>query len=235
MKHINDLISCLNKLNQNGRIQYDDYSELFDMVCELKDAEAALSKAEMDISALLRLNGNCEYCKHGEKEEFSGTSVWHCRLGNGVDCRPIWRGVAQNASVPAPRKAEPIPVHTKVRAKPSRAETMFGPKETWTIHDKNESTGPKTYKGFLLIRCARCGELRGFCAKQPISSYRCAVCEGETPLRNLVPAYVNCKCGAQFKYRTNMTGCSFTYKCLHCGAPVDMEYNEKARTYQTVR
>lgn len=28
MKHINDLISCLNKLNQNGRIQYDDYSEL---------------------------------------------------------------------------------------------------------------------------------------------------------------------------------------------------------------
>lgn len=38
----------------------------------------------------------------------------------------------------------------------SRAETMFGPKETWAIPDRAEAeeTTPKTYKGFLLIRCA---------------------------------------------------------------------------------
>lgn len=71
--------------------------------------------------------------------------------------------------------------------KAQRAETMFGPKETWAIPDRAEAeeTTPKTYKGFLLIRCAQCGELRGFCAKQPISSYRCATCNGETPLHDL--------------------------------------------------
>ena len=98
-----------------------------------------------------------------------------------------------------------------------------------------EETTPKTYKGFLLIRCAQCGELRGFCAKQPISSYRCATCNGETPLHDLTSAHIRCKCGKHFKYRTNFEEDVFTYSCLSCGAPVDLAYNKKARAYQTVR
>lgn len=123
-----------------------------------------------------------------------------------------------------------------LRAKPSRAETMFGPKEAWAIPDRAEAeeTAPKTYKGFLLIRCAQCGELRGFCAKQPISSYRCATCNGETPLHDLTSAHIRCKCGKHFKYRTNFEEDVFTYSCLSCGAPVDLAYNKKARAYQTV-
>lgn len=130
-------------------------------------------------------------------------------------------------------KAEP----TSLRAKPSRAETMFGPKETWAIPDRAEveETTPKTYKGFLLIRCAQCGDLRGFCVKQPISSYRCAACGGETPLHDLTSAHIRCKCGKIFKYRTNIEEDSITYNCLSCGAPVDLVYNKKARAYQTVR
>ena len=114
---------------------------------------------------------------------------------------------------------------------------MFGPKETWDIPDRAEAeeTTLKTYKGFLLIRCAQCGDLRGFCVKKPISSYRCAACGGETPLHDLTSAHIRCKCGKSFKYRTNIEEDSITYSCLSCGAPVDLAYNKKARAYQTVR
>lgn len=218
---------------RTGAFPYDDYSRLFDLAYELGEAENALGAAKVDIAALLWLNGNCEYCEHGEKEEFSGANRWHCQLGNGIDCRPVWRGCATKA-LPAG--------DTQGRAdfascKASRAETMFGPKEAWAIPDRAEAeeTMPKTYKGFLLIRCAQCGELRGFCAKQPISSYRCATCNGETPLHDLTSAHIRCKCGKHFKYRTNFEEDVFTYSCLSCGAPVDLAYNKKARAYQTVR
>lgn len=162
MERFENLLDFINELNENGRIPYDDYSRLFDLVQEFAGAEEAINAAATDIAALLWLNGNCEYCEHGEKEEFSGANRWHCRLGNGIDCRPVWRGAATKASLPEIHKAEP----TLLRAKPSRAETMFGPKEAWAIPDRAEAeeTTPKTYKGFLLIRCAQCGELRGFCA-----------------------------------------------------------------------
>ena len=51
----------------------------------------------------------------------------------------------------------------------------------------------------------------------------------------LTSAHIRCKCGKSFKYRTNIEEDSITYNCLSCGAPVDLAYNKKARTYQTVR
>ena len=92
MKENDTLISYLNELNQSGKIQYDDYSRLFDMACELDNADAVLSAATEDIAALLWLNGNCEYCRFGRKEEFGGASRWTCAHGAGSDCRPAWRG-----------------------------------------------------------------------------------------------------------------------------------------------
>lgn len=225
MERFENLLDFINELNENGRIQYDDYSRLFDLVQEFAGAEEAINAAATDIAALLWLNGNCEYCEHGEKEEFCGANRWHCRLGNGIDCRPVWRGAAT--------KASPAGVHKASRLcfvqSPARAETMFGPKEVWAIPDRAEAeeTTPKTYKGFLLIRCAQCGELRGFCAKQPISSYRCATCNGETPLHDLTSAHIRCKCGKHFKYRTNFEEDVFTYSCLSCGAPVDLAITRK--------
>ena len=231
MERLENLLDFINELNEGGRIQYDDYSRLFDLAQEFAGTEETLNAAVTDIAALLWLNGNCEYCEHGEKEEFSGANKWHCRLGNGIDCRPVWRGATM--PLPETRKADP----TSHRAKPSRAETMFGPKETWAIPEtaEPEDAEPKTYKGFLLIRCAQCGELRGFCAKQPLSDYRCAACGGETPLHDLTSAHIRCKCGKHFKYRTNLEEDVFTYTCLSCGAPVDLAYNKKAHAYQTVR
>ena len=107
MERFENLLDFVNELNETGRIQYDDYSRLFDLVQEFAGAEEAINAAATDIAALLWLNGNCEYCEHGEKEEFSGANRWHCRLGNGIDCRPVWRGAATKASLPEMHKAEP--------------------------------------------------------------------------------------------------------------------------------
>lgn len=233
MERFENLLDFINELNESGRIQYDDYSRLFDLAQEFAGVEETIDAAVTDIAALLWLNSNCEFCEHGEKEEFSGANRWKCCLGRGADCHPVWRGTATKATLSEIHKAVPI----SLRAKPSRAETMFGPKETWTIPEaaEPEDAEPKPYKGFLIIRCAQCGELRGFCAKQPISSYRCASCNGETPLHDLASAYIRCKCGKHFKYRTNLEEDAFTYNCLSCGAPVDLVYNKKVRAYQTVR
>ena len=155
MERFENLLDFINELNENGRIQYDDYSRLFDLVQEFAGAEEAINAAATDIAALLWLNGNCEYCEHGEKEEFSGANRWHCRLGNGIDCRPVWRGAATKASLPEIHKAEP----TLLRAKPSRAETMFGPKEAWAIPDRGDHAediqGISAYSVRTMRRAAR--------------------------------------------------------------------------------
>lgn len=52
-----------------------------------------LNAAKADIAALLWLNGNCEYCKYGQKLAYSGAERWTCALGTGTDCKPEWRGI----------------------------------------------------------------------------------------------------------------------------------------------
>lgn len=71
MERFENLLDFINELNENGRIPYDDYSRLFDLVQEFAGAEEAINAAATDIAALLWLNGNCEYCEHGEKSFFS--------------------------------------------------------------------------------------------------------------------------------------------------------------------
>lgn len=48
--------------------------------------------AKEDIAALLWLNGNCEYCRYGKKEEYCGANRWTCaRQSGSIDCKPKWR------------------------------------------------------------------------------------------------------------------------------------------------
>lgn len=114
----------------------------------------------------------------------------------------------------------------------SRVERMFGRRDTWqrpTGTDMNQ--GP--YKGFLLIRCEECGAVRAFCAKREMYAFRC-VCGHETPLENLRPLFVRCKCGGEFTYKTNLTDERVTHTCLNCKAPVELELNAKGTAYVTV-
>lgn len=92
---------------------------------------------------------------------------------------------------------------------------------------------PQSYKGFLLVKCEKCGKLRGFCAKAPAMSSRCE-CGHRTELHDLKPAFLKCKCGSQFKYKTNITDEVFDFPCLQCGNPVDLQLNKRGDAYVTI-
>lgn len=114
----------------------------------------------------------------------------------------------------------------------SRVERMFGSRESWGASGADDGQGP--YKGFLLVVCEECGEVKAFCAKRETYSFRCDHCGHETPLEHLRPLYMHCKCGKSFRYKTNATTETITHACLDCKAPVDMELNRKGTAYVTI-
>lgn len=92
---------------------------------------------------------------------------------------------------------------------------------------------PERYGGFLYVECEACKATSGYKPKQPIFFHRCT-CGHRTILKNMLPAFVHCKCGGHYRYRTNILDRTFTINCLACGAPVDMELNGKETAYVTV-
>lgn len=113
----------------------------------------------------------------------------------------------------------------------SRVERMFGSRDSWATPAADDGQGP--YKGFLLIECEECGAIKAFCAKRETYAFKCS-CGHETPLENLRPLFMHCKCGKSFRYKTNVTAQTITHTCLNCKAPVDMELNSKGNAYVTV-
>lgn len=125
----------------------------------------------------------------------------------------------------------------KMQEKPhSRNDSLFGtgwkkePEKKETPQDVEHHDG---YKGFLYIKCDKCGREKGFCSKEKIKSYKCD-CGNEMELVNLKPLYTKCKCGNEFKYMTNMNTAEFTYKCFTCGSPVDVKMNSRRTAYITI-
>lgn len=112
-----------------------------------------------------------------------------------------------------------------------RVDSLFGNMQT--AQEEKEQAEPEEYKGFLMIKCEKCGGVKGFCAKTPISEYKCD-CGGKTKLRSLKMVHLHCKCGSHFKYKTNITDERFEYNCLTCGNPVDLELNGRRNTYVTI-
>lgn len=114
----------------------------------------------------------------------------------------------------------------------SRAERLFGKRKEWDAKKADTDQGP--YKGFLLICCEECGEVRGFHAKRELYGYKCR-CGHETALEGLIPAIMRCKCGMEHRYKTNLSSRIITHNCLACGAPVDMEINKARTAYAPIR
>lgn len=114
--------------------------------------------------------------------------------------------------------------------RPSRVENMFGPRETWGA---NNDDGQGPYRGFLMIRCEGCGKVHAYCAKKETYVSHCE-CGYETPLENLRVMHMHCKCGMDFRYKTNLTDKYYTHECLDCKAPVDMELNSRETAYVTI-
>lgn len=97
-----------------------------------------------------------------------------------------------------------------------------------------QKPAPKAYTGYLYVKCESCGKTKGFCVKTPIKRHSCE-CGHATALENLKPMTAKCKCGAYFKYLTNLTDTVVSIDCHKCGAPVDLEYHEKNNEYTTIK
>lgn len=98
-----------------------------------------------------------------------------------------------------------------------------------------EKPAGQKYKGFMYIKCPECGHIRGFNMKKPADHFHCDSCGKRTVFADpLVPLWVFCECGKQFRYMTNMDEPMFDINCLECGAPVAVKWNEKERVYETI-
>lgn len=100
---------------------------------------------------------------------------------------------------------------------------------------RGEETGYK-YKGFLLIKCQHCGKVSAYCVKSEYAYHECRECGEKTYFdQPLKPAWMNCECGKNSRYLTNMEDYYIEHTCIDCGQPVTMEWNEKKKLYQTIK
>lgn len=135
----------------------------------------------------------------------------------------------------APLEPKPEPAIRPQR----RVERLFGSQDSWPSAPKEtkpERDRPEGWRGFLLVRCPECGDIRGFCTKATVTKSICKNCGTEIPLKDMIPAHVNCrKCGSHFKYMTNIvTQEPVAYHCINCEAPVDLQLNTRGTAIVTV-
>ena len=92
------------------------------------------------------------------------------------------------------------------------------------------------YKGFMYIKCPKCGEVKSFFTRNETDHYHCDNCgertEFEAPLSLL---WINCECGSNVRYFTNRTEPNFDIPCFKCGSPVAVEWNDKKSLYTTMK
>lgn len=77
-------------------------------------------------------------------------------------------------------------------------------------------------------------ENSGGYAKEPTTEFWCTCGEKSELPEILTQAILRCECGSIWKYRTNATDDVIEYNCISCGAPVDMQYNQKRNRYETI-
>lgn len=89
-----------------------------------------------------------------------------------------------------------------------------------------EPTPQESYKGFLRITCAHCGETGSFNARYPIGFYRCKSCGENNALHDLHRLKFRCECGHTWVYHTNATERIIEQNCLACGMPMQAEQDK---------
>lgn len=135
----------------------------------------------------------------------------------------------KEAAAAQQRQEEPLEKATKEPEK-GTADPAAGCAES--AHRAPEPPNEAKFTGFLYVRCEKCGQERGFCAKTPISSCYCRECGGKTELKNMRQVKIWCECGSAYRYHTNIQDAAFDMPCLNCEAPVALEWNENKNRYQ---
>lgn len=127
---------------------------------------------------------------------------------------------------------KPEPQKKRMVQRPDILERAKSAQPAESAHRAPEPPVEAKFTGFLYVRCEKCGQERGFCAKTPISSYYCRECGGKTELKNMRQVKIWCECGSAYRYHTNIQDPAFDMPCLACEAPVAIEWNEHKGRYQ---
>lgn len=126
----------------------------------------------------------------------------------------------------------PAPHKERIVQRPNIPAMVKPTLPTESAHRAPEAPTAAKFTGFLYVRCEKCGQERGFCAKTPISSCYCRECGGKTELKNMRQVKIWCECGSAYRYHTNIQDAAFDMPCLNCEAPVALEWNENKNRYQ---
>lgn len=91
------------------------------------------------------------------------------------------------------------------------------------------------YRGFLLMECGKCGRLKGFNAKEPVTENTCRDCGHVTVLKDVVRADLYCPvCKKTWRYKTNTTQPDLSCACINCGTRMRSRWNKRLRCYLPV-
>lgn len=164
-----------------------------------------------------------------------------CMFSSEFQCEPeLYEDAVKNVKNYAEKKPE-----QKLEKPANKVERMFGdyknripipavlPKVPAAQRKEQDIS---EFKGFMYIECEGCGAVRGYYSKMHHDKFHCECCGHVTQFKSLKTMYPKCsKCGATFKYLTNLDDEHITYACLDCHAPIDMELNKRGSTYVTIR
>lgn len=88
------------------------------------------------------------------------------------------------------------------------------------------------YKGFLLLECPGCGEVRAFNPKQPVKELVCRKCGQATELEHLAVLEMAChSCGKTWGYRTNIEEPEIVHACIACGGEMTSRWDKEKHRY----
>ena len=142
------------------------------------------------------------------------------------------KGTAERLPFAPKAFQKPEPQKKRMVQRPDILERAKSAQPAESAHRAPEPPVEAKFTGFLYVRCEKCGQERGFCAKTPISSYYCRECGGKTELKNMRQVKIWCECGSAYRYHTNIQDPAFDMPCLACEAPVAIEWNEHKGRYQ---
>ena len=142
------------------------------------------------------------------------------------------KGTAERLPFAPKAFQKPEPQKKRMVQRPDILERAKAAQAAESTHRAPEPPVEAKFTGFLYVRCEKCGQERGFCAKTPISSCYCRECGGKTELKNMRQVKIWCECGSAYRYHTNIQDAAFDMPCLNCEAPVALEWNENKNRYQ---
>ena len=100
-------------------------------------------------------------------------------------------------------------------------------------------------KGFLYLKCDKCGKSHGFCSTKSVKSFKCDFCGSKTPLipEELRVAHLYCPkckklhnpCGGRYTYTTNINRNGFVMKCFNCNTSYYMQYSKEDEAYNILK